>query len=78
MHILHNKVEEALNIIRPYLEEDGGNVEIVEITEDNIVKVSLLGACKTCSMSHMTMKAGIEEIIKKTVPEIRGIEAVSI
>jgi Fe-S cluster biogenesis protein NfuA len=78
MHILHNKVEEALNIIRPYLEEDGGNVEIIEITEDNIVKVGLLGACKTCSMSHMTMKAGIEEIIKKTVPEIKGIEAVSI
>lgn len=78
MHVLHNRVEEALNIIRPYLEEDGGNVEIVEITDDNIVRVELTGACKTCSMSHMTMKAGIEEIIRKTVPEITAIESVTL
>lgn len=78
MHALHNRVEEALNSIRPYLEADGGNVEIVEITDDNIVRVELKGACKTCNMSHMTMKAGIEETILKSVPEVKGIEAVTL
>jgi Fe-S cluster biogenesis protein NfuA len=78
MHALQQRVEEALNTIRPYLEADGGNVEIVEITSDNIVKVELIGACKTCNMSHMTMKAGIEETIRKSVPEIKGIESISL
>lgn len=77
MHALHQRVEEALNTIRPYLEADGGNVEIIEITEENIVRVELKGACKTCNMSHITMKAGIEETIKKSVPEVKGIESVS-
>ncbi|MBP7809348.1 MAG: NifU family protein [Bacteroidia bacterium] len=76
MHELHQRVEEALQTIRPYLEADGGDVEIIEITSDNIVKLELKGACKTCNMSHMTMRAGIEETIKKSVPEIRGIESV--
>lgn len=78
MHELHQKVEDALNTIRPYLEADGGDVEIVEITSDNIVKLELKGACSTCNMSHMTMRAGIEETIKKSVPEIKGIEAVKL
>jgi Fe-S cluster biogenesis protein NfuA len=78
MHELHQKVEDALQTIRPYLEADGGDVEIVEITEDNIVRLELKGACKTCNMSHMTMRAGIEETIKKSVPEIKGIEAVTV
>jgi Fe-S cluster biogenesis protein NfuA len=77
MSPLQQKVEDALNTIRPYLEADGGNVEIVEITADNIVKLQLQGACKTCNMSHMTMRSGIEETIKKSVPEIRGVEAVN-
>jgi Fe-S cluster biogenesis protein NfuA len=76
MSTIHERVEEALNTIRPYLEADGGNVEIVEITPENILKLELKGACKTCSMSHMTMKAGIEETVKKAVPEITAIEAV--
>jgi Fe-S cluster biogenesis protein NfuA len=76
MHELHQRVEDALQTIRPYLEADGGDVEIIEITSDNIVKLELKGACKTCNMSHMTMRAGIEETIKKSVPEIRGIESV--
>ena len=71
------KVEEALDQIRPYLQADGGNVSLVEITDDNIVRVELQGACKTCSMSMMTMKAGIEESIKRAVPEIKGVEAVN-
>lgn len=78
MHALHHRVEEALNTIRPYLEADGGNVEIIEITSENIVIVELKGACKTCNMSQMTMKAGIEETIRKSVPEIKGIESVSL
>jgi Fe-S cluster biogenesis protein NfuA len=78
MDTLQQRVEEALNSIRPYLEADGGNVEVIEITAENIVKLELKGACKTCSMSHMTMKSGIEETIKKSVPEIRGIESVSL
>ncbi len=78
MHELHQRVEDALQSIRPYLEADGGDVEIVEITEDNIVRLELKGACKTCNMSHMTMRAGIEETIKKSVPEIKGIESVTV
>ena len=77
MHALHQRVEDALNTIRPYLEADGGDVEIVEITSDNIVKLELKGACKTCNMSHMTMRSGIEETIKKSVPEVKGIESVN-
>jgi Fe-S cluster biogenesis protein NfuA len=77
MDALHQKVEEALDTIRPYLEADGGNVEVVEITAEQILKLELTGACKTCNMSAMTMKAGIEETIKRAVPEIKGIEAVT-
>lgn len=74
---MREKIEEALNSIRPYLEADGGNVELLEITEDMVVKVELQGACKSCSMSSMTMKAGIEETIKRAVPEITKVEAVN-
>lgn len=72
------KIEEALDQIRPFLEADGGNVSLVEITDDNIVRVQLMGACKACSMRMMTLKAGIEEAIKRAVPEIRTVEAVDI
>lgn len=78
MSPIQQRVEEALNTIRPYLEADGGNVEIVEITPENIVRLELKGACRTCNMSHMTMKAGIEETIKKSVPEIAGVESVNL
>lgn len=74
---LYKKVEEALDSIRPYLEADGGNVEVVEITTEQVLKLELKGACKTCNMSHMTMKAGIEETIKRAVPEIKQIIAVN-
>lgn len=74
---MREKIEEALNSIRPYLEADGGNVELLEITEDNVVRVELHGACKTCSMSAMTMKAGIEETIKRVAPEVTRVEAVN-
>jgi Fe-S cluster biogenesis protein NfuA len=77
MDALYRKVEEALNTIRPYLEADGGNVDVVEITDDHTLKLELTGACKTCNMSHMTMKSGIEETIKRAVPEIKNIISVN-
>jgi Fe-S cluster biogenesis protein NfuA len=78
MNNLVIKVEEALDQVRPYLQADGGNVSVIEITKDYIVKLELLGACKSCSMSMMTLKAGIEETIKRAVPEIKGVEAVNL
>ena len=78
MENLTRKVEEALDQIRPYLEADGGNVSLVEITEDKIVRLELHGACKTCSMSMMTLKAGIEETILRSVPEIKKVEAINV
>ena len=71
------KIEEALQQVRPYLEADGGNVSFLELTDDNVVKLQLLGACSSCAMSTMTMKAGIEESIKRAVPEIKSVMAVS-
>jgi len=71
------KAEKTLEQLRPFLEADGGDMEIVEITDDYTVKVRLLGACKECSMSHMTMKAGLEEALKKAVPEIKEVVAVN-
>jgi Fe-S cluster biogenesis protein NfuA len=73
MENLHRRVEEALDTIRPYLEADGGDVAIVELSTDNNLTLELKGACKTCSMSHMTMKSGIEETIRRAVPEIKEI-----
>ncbi|MDO9185976.1 MAG: NifU family protein [Bacteroidia bacterium] len=72
------KVEGALEQMRPYLQADGGDVSLIEITADKIVKLELLGACKSCSMSVMTLKAGIEEAIKRAAPEIKGVEAVNV
>ena len=72
------KVEEALEQIRPYLEADGGNVILREVTSDGVVLLQLTGACKSCSMSIMTLKAGIEETIKRSVPEIKSVQAINI
>ena len=73
---LMNKVESSLDTIRPHLKADGGDIEVVEITEDMVVRVRLLGACESCPMSFMTMKAGVEDSIKRALPQIRGIETV--
>lgn len=75
---LLTKVEEALNAVRPYLVADGGNVKVAEITDDNIVRLELVGACGNCPMSAMTFKAGLEEAILKSVPEIRSVEALNL
>jgi len=71
-----NKVEEALSGIRPALERDGGNVELVEITTDGVVKVRLVGACAGCAMSKITLKQGIEARLKELIPEITAVENV--
>jgi Fe-S cluster biogenesis protein NfuA len=70
------QVEQALEKIRPALQRDGGNVELVEVTEDGIVKVKLTGACGGCPMSQMTLKMGIEKVVKQAVPEIQSVESV--
>jgi Fe-S cluster biogenesis protein NfuA len=78
MTSLFERVEQALDTIRPYLEADGGNVSIEEITSDNVVRLKLLGSCASCAMSIMTFKAGVEQAIKKAVPEISRVEALNI
>jgi Fe-S cluster biogenesis protein NfuA len=67
------KIHIALEQIRPFLNDDGGDIELIELTDDNIVKVKFLGACSDCSMSAMTLKGGVEEAIKKGVPEIQSV-----
>jgi Fe-S cluster biogenesis protein NfuA len=74
---LIDRIEETLSQLRPYLEADNGNVSFVEITDEMIVRVRLEGACSSCSMSSMTLKAGIEQSLLKAIPEIKGIESVN-
>lgn len=72
------KIEEALDEIRPFMEEDGGNVELLEVTDDLVARIAFKGACKTCDMSEMTFRAGVENAIIKAVPEIKKVEAVNL
>tara|TARA_B100000809_G_scaffold257617_1_gene299500 strand:- start:1505 stop:1759 length:255 start_codon:yes stop_codon:yes gene_type:complete len=67
------KINLALEQIRPFLKDDGGDIEFIELTDDNIVKVKFLGACSDCSMSAMTLKGGVEEAIKKGLPQIQSV-----
>ncbi|MBL7922805.1 MAG: NifU family protein [Bacteroidia bacterium] len=71
------RIEETLAQLRPYLEADNGNVSFVELTDDFVVRVRLEGACSSCSMSTMTLKAGIEQSILKAIPEVKGVEAIA-
>ena len=71
------KIEIALNGMRPFLQADGGDVELVELTEDMEVRLKLIGNCSSCSMSHMTMKAGIESGIKAAIPDIKSVVAIN-
>jgi Fe-S cluster biogenesis protein NfuA len=73
-----HRVESALDSIRPYLEADGGNVRILELNSDNTLKLEFVGACGNCPMSTMTFKAGVEEAIKRAVPEIKNIEVANL
>ena len=74
--MLQDKVKTVIDEIRPYLKADGGDAELVEVSEDGIVKLRLLGACGHCPMSIMTLKMGIEKRIKEKVPEIKEVVAV--
>ena len=71
-----NKINQAIEQLRPFLHADGGDMEFVELTKDSVVKVKLLGACSECSMSHMTMRAGLEEALKIAAPEVVSVEAI--
>ncbi len=73
---LREKVEQSLNKVRSSLIADGGNVDLVDVSDDGIVKVRLTGACAGCPMSAMTLKMGIEKVIKQDVPEIKVVESV--
>lgn len=73
---IQEKIKSVLEKLRPYLQADGGDLSLVEITDDYVVKVKLVGACGTCPMRTMTLKAGIEGTLKKEVPEVTVVEAV--
>ncbi len=71
------RIKKALDSIRPYLQADGGDVELVNISKEGIVQVKLMGACSSCPMSQMTLRAGVERALIREVPGIRRVEAVS-
>ena len=73
---MREKVLEVLDSIRPFLQADGGDVELVDVTDEGIVHVRLTGACGGCPMSQMTLKAGIEARVKEQIPEVTAVEAV--
>lgn len=78
MDNLISRIESALETVRPYLKADGGNVKILEVTEDMTVRLELEGSCSSCPMSAMTFKAGLEEAILKAIPEINKVEAANL
>jgi Fe-S cluster biogenesis protein NfuA len=71
---MKEKVQEVINEIRPNLQADGGDIDLVDVTEDGIVKVKLRGACSGCPGAAMTLKMGVERILKERIPEVTGIE----
>ncbi len=73
---LIKRIEDALDTIRPYLKADGGDIKIIEITDDLIMKVKLQGACHGCPMSMQTLKGGVEMVVKRAAPEIKEVIAI--
>ncbi|MEE9121346.1 MAG: NifU family protein [Syntrophobacteria bacterium] len=73
---MKEQIEQALDKIRPALQRDGGDIELVDVEENGVVKVRLTGACSGCPMSQMTLKQGVERIVKQMVPEVKAVEAV--
>ena len=71
------KIENALTEIRPFLESDGGDIHFVELTDDWVVKVKFVGACSSCNISMMTLKNGVEAVVKNAVPEVKKVVEVS-
>jgi Fe-S cluster biogenesis protein NfuA len=74
---LETKVRNVIEQIRPYLQADGGDISFVELTSDNVVNVELHGACGSCPFSRMTLKNGVEDAMKKAIPEVKSVEAVN-
>ena len=74
---VHDRVERALALCRPYLQADGGDVELMRVTDDGIVELMFQGTCVVCPMSRMTLRAGLERAILKAAPEVRRVESVS-
>jgi Fe-S cluster biogenesis protein NfuA len=74
---MREKVRIALETVRPFLQQDGGDVELVNVTDDGIVELKLTGACATCPMSIMTLRAGIERALMREIPDVRRVEAVA-
>ena len=74
--MLRDKVEQALSRIRPALQQDGGDLELIDVSDDGVVKVKLTGACGSCPMSQMTLKMGVEQRLREEVPEVALVEAV--
>ncbi len=73
---IEDKIKDVLEQLRPYLQADGGDLALAEITDDMVVKVKLIGACGSCPMRTMTLKAGVENTLKRQVPEVKSVEAV--
>lgn len=77
-NLLFDKIEAALDNIRPYLKADGGDVKLLDVLDGHTVMLELLGSCGSCPMSAMTLKAGVEDAIKRAVPEITTVQAVNL
>jgi Fe-S cluster biogenesis protein NfuA len=75
---MKEQIEQALDKIRPALQRDGGDIELVDVEENGVVKVRLTGACSGCPMSQMTLKQGVERIVKQLVPEVKTVESVGV
>ncbi|NVO20593.1 MAG: NifU family protein [Bacteroidetes bacterium] len=75
---LESKVKNVIDQIRPYLQADGGDISFVELTQENVVNVELQGACGSCPFSRMTLKNGVEEAMRKALPEIKSVEAINL
>jgi len=75
---LEKKVKNVLEQIRPYLQSDGGDIRFINMTDDNVVNVELMGACGSCPYSIMTLKNGVETAIKKALPDVKAVEAINI
>jgi Fe-S cluster biogenesis protein NfuA len=75
---LQQRIQSTLDELRPYLEADGGDIRLVEITDNLVVRIELLGACADCSMINMTLKGGVESALKKAAPEVMAIEAINL
>jgi Fe-S cluster biogenesis protein NfuA len=76
-HELELKVRNVIDQIRPYLQADGGDIQFLELTDENVVNVELQGSCGSCPFSRMTLKNGVEEAVKNALPEIKSVEAIS-